>query len=167
MVPESGLIGEAGRGFHHVLSGLNAERVLVASEAIGDGHFFLDRATEYSRQRVVFGRPIGMNQGVQFPLAKTYMSLAAASLMRDTAASGFDALQDVGAKANMAKYLASEAGWEAANAAMSTFGGYGFAVEYDIERKFRESRLYVVAPVSNNLILSFVGEHLLGLPRSY
>ena len=167
MVPESSLVGEAGRGFHYVLSGLNAERVLVASEAIGDGHFFIDRAAEYSRQRVVFGRPIGMNQGVQFPLAKTYMSLAAASLMRDTAASGFDALQDIGAKANMAKYLASEAGWEAANAAMSTFGGYGFAVEYDIERKFRESRLYVVAPVSNNLILSFVGEHLLGLPRSY
>lgn len=167
MVPESSLVGEAGRGFHYVLSGLNAERVLVASEAIGDGHFFIDRAAEYSRQRVVFGRPIGMNQGVQFPLAKTYMSLAAASLMRDTAASGFDALQDIGAKANMAKYLASEAGWEAANAAMSTFGGYGFAVEYDIERKFRESRLYVVAPVSNNLILSFVGEHVLGLPRSY
>lgn len=166
-LPGTSLIGEEGMGFRYVLSGLNAERVLVASEAIGDGHFFLDRATEYARQRVVFGRPIGMNQGVQFPLARTYLSLAAAALMRDAAARGFDAGADVGAQPNMAKYLASEAGWEAANAAMSTFGGYGFATEYDIERKFRESRLYVVAPVSNNLILGFVGEHLLGLPRSY
>lgn len=167
VVPETCLIGEAGQGFHYVLSGLNAERVLVASEAIGDGHFFLDRATGYACQRIVFGRAIGMNQGVQFPLARTYVSLAAAALMRDAAARGFDALQDVGAQANMAKYLASEAGWEAANAAMTTFGGYGFATEYDIERKFRESRLYLVAPVSNNLILGFVGEHVLGLPRSY
>jgi alkylation response protein AidB-like acyl-CoA dehydrogenase len=166
-LPVTSLIGEEGQGFRYVLSGLNAERVLVASEAIGDGHFFLDRATEYARQRVVFGRPIGMNQGVQFPLARTYLSLAAATLMRDAAARGFDAGEDVGAQPNMAKYLASEAGWEAANAAMSTFGGYGFATEYDIERKFRESRLYVIAPVSNNLILGFVGEHLLGLPRSY
>jgi acyl-CoA dehydrogenase len=167
LVPRDCLIGEEGKGFHYVLSGLNAERVLVASESIGDGHFFLDRATDYARKRVVFGRPIGMNQAVQFPLAQAYISIAAAALMRDKAANGFDADRNVGAEANMAKYLASEAAWDAANAAMTTYGGYGFAVEYDIERKFREARLCVVAPVSNNLILGFIGEHVLSLPRSY
>ncbi len=167
LVPSDCLVGEEGQGFYYVLSGLNAERVLVASESIGDGHFFLDRATDYARKRVVFGRPIGMNQGVQFPLAKAYISLAAAALMRDAAARGFDACRNVGAEANMAKYLASEAAWDAANSAMTTYGGYGFAVEYDIERKFRETRLYIVAPVSNNRVLGFVGEHVLGLPRSY
>jgi len=146
---------------------MNAERILIASEALGDGFFFVDRAVDYARQRVVFGRPIGQNQGVQFPIARAYMNLEAARLVRDRAAERFDAGEQAGAEANMAKYLASEAAWEAANAAMTTFGGYGFAVEYDIERKFREARLTIVAPVSNNLVLSYVGEHVLGMPRSY
>ena len=166
-VPEENRIGEEGKGFRYILSGMNAERILIASESLGDGFYFVDRATRYARERVVFDRPIGQNQGVQFPIAKAYMAIEAAKLMRDRAAELFDAGQQAGAESNMAKYLASEAAWEAANAAMTTFGGYGFAVEYDIERKFREARLPIVAPVSNNLILSYVGEHVLGLPRSY
>jgi acyl-CoA dehydrogenase len=166
-VPVEHRIGEEGQGFRYILSGMNAERILIASEALGDGYFFIDRAVEYARQRVVFGRPIGQNQGVQFPLARAYLNLEAARLARDQAAERFDDGQEAGAEANMAKYLASEAAWEAANVAMTTFGGYGFAVEYDIERKFREARLAIVAPVTNNLILSYVGEHVLGLPRSY
>jgi acyl-CoA dehydrogenase len=166
-VPVEHRIGEEGKGFRYILSGMNAERILIASEALGDGFFFVDRAVDYARQRVVFGRPIGQNQGVQFPIARAYMNLEAARLVRDRAAERFDAGEQAGAEANMAKYLASEAAWEAANAAMTTFGGYGFAVEYDIERKFREARLTIVAPVSNNLVLSYVGEHVLGMPRSY
>ncbi len=166
-VPVEHRIGEEGQGFRYILSGMNAERILIASEALGDGFFFIDRAVGYARQRVVFGRPIGQNQGVQFPLARAYLNLEAARLARDRAAERFDAGQEAGTEANMAKYLASEAAWEAANVAMTTFGGYGFAVEYDIERKFREARLTIVAPVTNNLILSYVGEHVLGLPRSY
>jgi alkylation response protein AidB-like acyl-CoA dehydrogenase len=166
-VPEENRIGEEGKGFRYILSGMNAERILIASESLGDGFYFVDRATRYARERVVFDRPIGQNQGVQFPIAKAYMGIEAARLMRDRAAQLFDAGEQAGAESNMAKYLASEAAWEAANAAMTTFGGYGFAVEYDIERKFREARLPIVAPVSNNLILSYLGEHVLGLPRSY
>jgi len=166
-VTEENRIGEEGKGFRCILSGMNAERILIASESLGDGFYFVDRATRYARERVVFDRPIGQNQGIQFPIAKAYMSIEAARLMRDRAAQLFDEGQEAGAESNMAKYLASEAAWEAANAAMTTFGGYGFAVEYDIERKFREARLPIVAPVSNNLILSYVGEHVLGLPRSY
>ncbi len=166
-VPVENRIGEEGEGFRYILSGMNAERILIASESLGDGFYFVDRSTAYARERVVFERPIGQNQGVQFPIAKAYMAIEAARLMRDHAARRFDAGEGAGAEANMAKYLASEAAWEAANAAMTTFGGYGFAVEYDIERKFREARLPIVAPVSNNLILSYVGEHVLGLPRSY
>jgi alkylation response protein AidB-like acyl-CoA dehydrogenase len=166
-VPEENRIGEEGKGFRYILSGMNAERILIASESLGDGFYFVDRATRYARERVVFDRPIGQNQGIQFPIAKAYMGIEAARLMRDRAAQLFDAGEQAGAESNMAKYLASEAAWEAANAAMTTFGGYGFAVEYDIERKFREARLPIVAPVSNNLILSYLGEHVLGLPRSY
>ncbi len=166
-VPEENRIGEEGRGFRYILSGMNAERVLVASEALGDGYYFIDRATAYARDRVVFRRPIGQNQGIQFPLAKAFMLLEGARVMRDVAATRFDQGDQRGAEANMAKYLSSEAAWEAANAAMTTFGGYGLAVEYDVERKFREARLSLVAPVSNNLVLSFVAEHVLGLPRSY
>jgi acyl-CoA dehydrogenase len=166
-VPVENRIGEEGSGFRYILSGMNAERILIASESLGDGLYFVDRSTAYAKERVVFDRPIGQNQGVQFPIAKAYMAIEAARLMRDHAARLFDAGGQAGAEANMAKYLASEAAWEAANAAMTTFGGYGFAVEYDIERKFREARLPIVAPVSNNLILSYVGEHVLGLPRSY
>jgi acyl-CoA dehydrogenase len=166
-VPEENRIGEEGKGFRYILSGMNAERILIASESLGDGFYFVDRATQYARERIVFNRPIGQNQGIQFPIAKAYMGIEAARLVRDRAAELFDAGQEAGAESNMAKYLASEAAWEAANAAMTTFGGYGFAVEYDIERKFREARLPIVAPISNNLILSYVGEHVLGLPRSY
>ena len=166
-VPLENRIGEEGNGFRYILSGMNAERILIASESLGDGLYFVDRSTAYAKERVVFDRPIGQNQGVQFPIAKAYMAIEAARLMRDHAARSFDAGEQAGAEANMAKYLCSEAAWEAANAAMTTFGGYGFAVEYDIERKFREARLPIVAPVSNNLILSYVGEHVLGLPRSY
>jgi len=166
-VPVENRIGEEGQGFRHILSGMNAERILVASESLGDGCFFVDRAARYGSERVVFGRPVAQNQGVQFPVARAHMNIEAARLMRDRAARLFDAGEPAGAEANMAKYLASEAAWEAANAAMTTFGGYGMAVEYDIERKFREARLFLVAPVSNNLVLAYVAEHVLGMPRSY
>jgi acyl-CoA dehydrogenase len=167
VVPLESRIGEEGAGFKYILSGLNAERVLVASELIGSGLFCVDRAVAYANERVVFGRPIGQNQGVQFPIAKAHISLQAARLMRDRAAVDFDGGASGGADANMAKYLASEAAWEAANAAMNTHGGYGFASEYGIERVFREVRLSLVAPVSNNLVLANIAEHTLGLPRSF
>ena len=166
-VPVENRIGEEGQGFRCIISGLNAERILVASGSIGDGRYFVDKSTSYANSRVVFGRPIGQNQGIQFPIAKAHISLEAASLVRDYAARLFDLGEEGGAYANMAKYLAATAAWEAANAAMDTFGGYGYAVEYNIERKFREARLTMVAPVSNNLILSHVAEHVLGMPRSY
>jgi acyl-CoA dehydrogenase len=166
-VPARNLLGEEGEGFQYVLDGMNAERILIAAECIGDGRFFIDRATERAREREVFGRPIGQNQGVQFPIARTYASVEAASLMVEKAATLFDRGEPCGAEANVAKLLAAEASWEAANAAVQTFGGYGFDAEYDIERKFRETRLYQVAPISTNLILSYVSEHVLGLPRSF
>jgi len=166
-IPADSLVGEEGRGFAYILDGMNAERVLVASESIGDGRWFTERAVAYSGQRVVFGRAIGANQGVQFPIAKAHMAVDAAALMRDKAAALFDAGDACGAEANMAKYLAAEAAWEAANACIDCHGGYGFAEEYDIERKFRECRLYKTAPVNNNLVLAYVGEHVLGMPRSY
>ena len=161
------LVGTEGMGFRHVLDGMNAERILIAAECIGDGRFFLDRASAYASERVVFGRPIGATQGVQFPLARAYADLQAADLMRYRSAELFDAGQPCAAEANMAKLLASEASWSAGNAALDTHGGFGFAVEYDIERKLRETRLYKVAPVSNNLVLTFLGEKVLGMPRSY
>jgi acyl-CoA dehydrogenase len=161
------LIGEEGAGFRYLLDGLNAERILIAAECIGDCRFFLDRAVPYASKRIVFDRPIGANQGVQFPLARSYMSMAAANLMRWKAAWLYDTGQPAGAEANMAKYLASEASWEAANAALDAHGGFGFAQEYDIERKLRETRLYKTAPINNNLIQAFVAQHVLGLPRSY
>jgi acyl-CoA dehydrogenase len=166
-VPVENRIGEEGKGFRYILSGLNAERILVASEVLGDGYWFIDRATEYARERVVFGRPIGQNQGVQFPLAQAYADLEAASLMRWKAAAKFDAGEQPGFEANAAKLLASKANWAAANAAMDTFGGYGLAEEFEIERKFREARLPMVAPVNNNLILAYIGHQVLGLPKSY
>jgi len=166
-LPAEALIGEEGRGFRQILDGMNAERILIAAECIGDGRFFLDRASTYARERVVFGRPIGANQGVQFPLARAHMAVQAADLMRWKAAWLYEAGQPAGAEANMAKFLASEASWQAANAALDAHGGFGFAREYDIERKFRETRLYQVAPVNNNLVQAFVGQHVLGLPRSY
>jgi acyl-CoA dehydrogenase len=166
-VPAENLIGEQGNGFRQIIDGWNAERCLLASEAIGDGRFFLDRASAYARERVVFGRPVGANQGVQFPLAQAYAQVEAASLMRFKAAALFDAGQRCGAEANMAKLLASQASFQAGNAAMVAFGGNGLAVEYDIERKFRETKLLEIAPVSNNLVLAFLGQHELGLPRSY
>jgi acyl-CoA dehydrogenase len=166
-VPAENLIGEEGEGFRHVLDGMNAERILIAAECIGDGRFFIDRATERAKKREVFGRPIGENQGVQFPIARAYASVEAAALMVEKAASIFDRGEPCGAEANMAKLLAADTSWEAANAAVQTFGGYGFDAEYDIERKFRETRLYQVAPISTNLILSYVAEHVLGLPRSF
>jgi len=166
-IPASALIGEEGDGFRYVLDGMNAERILIAAECIGDGHWFIDRVTRYANERVVFGRPIGANQGVQFPIARAYVDIEAADLMRWRAADLFDAGEDCGAEANMAKLLASEASWAAADAAVQFHGGYGFAEEYDIERKFREARLYQVAPISTNLILSYVGEHLLRMPRSF
>jgi acyl-CoA dehydrogenase len=161
------LIGEEGEGFRYILDGMNAERILIAAECIGDCRFFLDRAVAYANERRVFGRPIGANQGLQFPLARAHMSMTAANLVRWKAAWLYDAGRPAGAEANMAKYLASEASWEAANAALDAFGGFGFAQEYDIERKFRETRLYKTAPVNNNLVQAFVGQHVLGLPRSY
>ena len=161
------LIGTEGEGFRHILGGMNAERILIASECIGDGRFFIDRASEYARDRVVFDRPIGQNQGVQFPLAKAHIQIQAADLMRWKAADLYDLGEPHGAEANMAKLLASEASWAAGNAAVDTHGGFGFAAEYDIERKLRETRLYQVAPISNNLVLAFVGEKVLGLPKSY
>ena len=166
-IPAENLIGEEGRGFKYILDGLNAERTLIAAECIGDGYWFIDRATKYANERVVFDRPIGRNQGVQFPIADAYIEIEAANLMRFKACELFDAHQPMGAQANMAKYLAAKASWEAANVCMQTHGGFGFANEYDIERKFRETRLYQVAPISTNLIFSYVAEHLLGLPRSF
>ncbi len=166
-IPAENLIGEEGRGFRYIIDGWNAERILIASEAIGDGRWFIDRATAYARDRVVFNRPIGANQGVQFPLAQAYAHIESADLMRLEAARRFDAGKKCGAQANMAKLLASQASWEAANVCLDTHGGYGFARDYDVERKFRETRLYTVAPVSNNLILAFLGHNVLGLPRSY
>jgi acyl-CoA dehydrogenase len=166
-IPASSLIGEEGRGFRYILDGMNAERILIAAECIGDGRWFVERATGRATEREVFGRPIGQNQGVQFPIARAHVNVEAADLMRFRAADKFDRGEPCGAEANMAKLLAADASWEAANVALQTFGGYGFAVEYDIERKFRETRLYQVAPLSTNLILSYVAEHVLGLPRSY
>ena len=166
-IPAENLIGEEGQGFKYILDGLNAERTLIAAECIGDGYWFLDRVTAYVKQREVFGRPIGQNQGVQFPIAEAYIEVEAANLMRWQACSLFDAQQPCGAQANMAKYLAAKASWEAANACIQFHGGFGFACEYDVERKFRETRLYQVAPISTNLILSYVAEHVLGLPRSF
>jgi acyl-CoA dehydrogenase len=166
-IPSENLIGEEGRGFRYILDGLNAERTLIAAECIGDGRWFVDRAVAYAGERVVFGRPIGQNQGVQFPLAEAHIEIEAADLMRIRAAELFDAGKPCGAEANMAKYLAAKASWEAANACLQTHGGFGFACEYDVERKFRETRLYQVAPISTNLILAYVAEHILGLPRSF
>jgi acyl-CoA dehydrogenase len=166
-LPSDALIGEEGRGFRYILDGLNAERILIAAECIGDCHFFLDRAVAYANARVVFGRPIGANQGVQFALAQAHMDMAAADLMRGKAAWLYDNGWPAGPEANMAKYLASEASWRAANAALDAHGGFGFAREYDIERKFRETRLYKIAPINNNLVQAFVAQHVLGLPRSY
>jgi acyl-CoA dehydrogenase len=166
-IPAENLIGHEGQGFRYILDGLNAERTLIAAECIGDGYWFIDRVTRYAGQRVVFGRPIGQNQGVQFPIAESYIEVEAANLMRWRACELFDAREPCGAQANMAKYLAAKASWEAANACIQFHGGYGFAHEYDIERKFRETRLYQVAPISTNLILSYVAEHVLGLPRSF
>lgn len=167
LVPVAQRIGEEGQGFRYLLDSLNAERILIAAESIGDGDWFVERATTYAKERVVFARPIGQNQGVQFPLARAHINLRAADLMRFQAAALFDGGQPCGAEANMAKLLAADAAWEAANAALQTFGGFGFAREYDIERKFRETRLYQVAPVSTNLVLAHVAQHVLGLPRSY
>ncbi len=167
VIPAEALIGTEGMGFRHILDGMNAERILIAAECIGDGRFFLDKASAYANEREVFGRPIGMNQGVAFPLAKAYANVQAADLMRWKAANLFDAGQSCAAEANMAKMLASEASWEAGNAAVQTFGGFGFAEEYDIERKLRETRLYQVAPINNNLVLAFVAQKCLGLPKSY
>ena len=166
-IPEENLIGQEGQGFRYILDGLNAERTLIAAECIGDGYWFIDRVTKYAGERVVFGRPIGQNQGVQFPIAESYIEVEAANLMRYKACALFDAGKACGAEANMAKYLAAKASWEAANACIQFHGGFGFANEYDVERKFRETRLYQVAPISTNLILSYVAEHLLGLPRSF
>jgi acyl-CoA dehydrogenase len=166
-IPEENLIGEEGRGFKYILDGLNAERTLIAAECIGDGYWFIERATKYAKERIVFDRPIGQNQGVQFPIADAFIEIEAANLMRFRACELFDAHQPCGAEANMAKYLAAKASWEAANVCLQTHGGFGFANEYDIERKFRETRLYQVAPISTNLIFSYVAEHLLGLPRSF
>jgi acyl-CoA dehydrogenase len=166
-VPAENLIGEEGKGFRYILDGMNAERILIAAECIGDGYWFVDRAKKYAGERVVFDRPIGQNQGIQFPIARAYINVEAANLMRFRAASMFDSGLSCGAEANMAKLLAADASWEAANVAVQTHGGFGFAAEYDIERKFRETKLYQVAPISTNLILSFIGEHVLGMPRSF
>ena len=166
-IPAENLIGSEGQGFRYLFDGLNAERTLIAAECIGDGHWFIERVTEYAKQRIVFGRQIGQNQGVQFPIAEAHIEVEAADLMRWEACRRFDAHQPCGAQANMAKYLAAKASWEAANAAIQFHGGFGFASEYDVERKFRETRLYQVAPISTNLILSYIAEHVLGLPRSF
>jgi acyl-CoA dehydrogenase len=166
-IPADSLIGQEGKGFSYILDGMNAERILVASDSLGDARWFIERAVAYSSQRVIFGKPIGANQGVQFPIAKAHMAIEAADLMRTKAAKLFDADIPCGPEANMAKYLASEAAIEAGNACIDCHGGYGFAEEYDIERKFRESRLYRAAPINNNLIMAYVGEHVLGMPRSY
>ncbi len=166
-IPAENLIGQEGKGFKYILDGLNAERTLIAAECIGDGYWFIDKVVAYTKERVVFGRPIGQNQGVQFPIARAHVNVEAASLMRFRACALFDAREPCGAEANMAKLLAADASWEAANACLQFHGGFGFAVEYDVERKFRETRLYQVAPISTNLILSYVAEHVLGLPRSF
>ena len=166
-IPAENLIGEEGRGFRYLLDGLNAERTLIAAECIGDGRWFVDRAVRYANSRVVFERPIGRNQGVQFPIAEAHIEIEAADLMRYRACDRFDAGEPCGAEANMAKYLAAKASWEAANVCLQTHGGFGFAAEYDVERKFRETRLYQVAPVSTNMIFAYVAEHVLGLPRSF
>ncbi|MGH9645225.1 MAG: acyl-CoA dehydrogenase family protein, partial [Bryobacteraceae bacterium] len=166
-IPAENLIGEEGKGFRYIIDGWNAERILVASEAVGDGRWFVERASHYASERVVFGRPIGANQGVQFPIAQAYAHLCAADLMRFDAAGKFDRSEKCGAEANMAKLLASDAAWEAANACMNTYGGYGFARDYDVERKFRETRLFTIAPVNNNLILAFLGQNVLKMPKSY
>ena len=166
-VPAANLIGEEGRGFRYILSGMNAERILIASECIGDAKWFIEKASRYASERSVFGRPIGQNQGVQFPIAKAYAAMRAAELMVKEAIRRYEAHMDCGAEANMAKMLAADASWEAANACLQTHGGFGFAEEYDVERKFRETRLYQVAPISTNLILSYLAEHVLGMPRSY
>ena len=166
-IPAENLIGEEGQGFKYILTGLNAERVLIAAECIGDGYWFIDKVTAYAKERTVFGRPIGQNQGVQFPIAESFIEVEAANLMRYEACRRYDAGEPCGAQANMAKYLAAKASWEAANACIQFHGGFGFAAEYDVERKFRETRLYQVAPISTNLILSYVAEHILGLPRSF
>jgi acyl-CoA dehydrogenase len=166
-IPADNLIGEEGRGFRYILDGLNAERTLIAAECIGDGYWFIERAVAYAKDRIVFDRPIGQNQGVQFPIADAYIEIEAANLMRFRACELFDAGEACGAQANMAKYLAAKASWEAANVCMQTHGGFGFANEYDIERKFRETRLYQVAPISTNLIFAYIAEHVLGLPRSF
>ncbi|GAB4482373.1 MAG: acyl-CoA dehydrogenase family protein [Burkholderiaceae bacterium] len=166
-IPAENLIGEEGKGFKYILDGLNAERTLIAAECIGDGWWFVNRAAKYAAERVVFGRPIGQNQGVQFPIAESYIEVEAANLMRFEACRLFDARLPCGAQANMAKHLAAKASWEAANVCLQTFGGFGFAREYDVERKFRETRLYLVAPISTNLILAYIAEHVLGLPRSF
>jgi acyl-CoA dehydrogenase len=166
-VPVENLIGEEGMGFRYIIDGWNAERILVAAEAIGDGRWFIERAAKYASDRTVFGRAIGSNQGIQFPIARAYANVEAANLVRYQAATKFDRNEKCGPEANMAKLLASEAAWEAANACLTTHGGYGFAVEYDVERKFRETRLLTIAPVSNNLVLAYLGQHVLGMPKSY
>jgi acyl-CoA dehydrogenase len=166
-VPAENLVGDEGKGFRYLIDGLNAERILIAAECVGDGRWFVERATRYACQRVVFGRPIGQNQGIQFPIARAHVEIEAADLMRRKAAERFDRSEPCGPEANMAKLLAADASWNAANVAIQTYGGFGFAEEYDIERKFRETRLYQVAPISTNLVLSYVAEHVLGLPRSY
>ena len=166
-IPAANLIGEEGKGFRYILDGLNAERALIAAECIGDGRWFVEKATAYAKERVVFGRPIGQNQGVQFPIAESHVEIEAADLMRWKACRLFDSRRPCGAEANMAKYLAAKASWEAANVCLQTHGGFGFAAEFDVERKFRETRLYQIAPISTNLILSYVAEHVLGLPRSF
>ena len=167
VVPSENLVGEEGMGFRYLLDGLNAERILIAAESVGDGRWFIERAADYAKSRVVFGRPIGANQGVQFPIALAHAHVEAADLMRWKAAELFDAGQPCGAEANMAKLLAADAAWEAGNACVDTHGGYGFAAEFDVERKFRETRLYKVAPINNNLVLAYVAQHVLGLPKSY
>jgi alkylation response protein AidB-like acyl-CoA dehydrogenase len=166
-VPAENLIGEEGKGFRYILSGMNAERILIASECIGDAKWFIDKAAAYAKERVLFNRPIGQNQGVQFPIARCYMQMRAAELMVHEAARLYEAGEDCGEQANMAKQLAAEASWAAADMCLQTHGGFGFAEEFDIERKFRETRLYTVAPISTNLVLSYIAEHVLGLPRSY
>ncbi len=166
-VPAENLIGEEGSGFRYILDGMNAERILVATEALGDGRWFVRKATQYANDRVVFGRPIGANQGVQFPIARAWAELEAADMICRRAAALFDAGRECGADANIAKLLASEAAWHAGEAAMQTFGGFSYAKEYEIERKWRETRLYQIAPISTNLVLAYVGQHVLGMPRSY
>jgi acyl-CoA dehydrogenase len=166
-VPAANLIGEEGKGFRYILSGMNAERILIAAECIGDAKWFIERATAYAKGRVLFGRPIGQNQGVQFPIARAYAQMRAAELMVRQAAALYEAGRDCGAEANMAKMLAADASWAAADMCVQTHGGFGFAEEFDVERKFRETRLYQVAPISTNLVLSYLAEHVLGLPRSY